>query len=449
MNVTQYNTNKYGDFISSPLKPAIPLSGTVKANAAPLASSSAFSGFGVAITGSSCYNLAQMPQQERTAFLKSIYSKDGLGLSVGRLSIGSSDYSAELYTYDDVDNDLTLEHFSIDRDKEYIIPIIREILEINPDILLFASPGSPPAWMKTGHSVGGGYMREKYIECYAEYFVKYIKAYEQEGITIQAVTPQNEPETAQSGKMPACIWHPDIEAKFISALHRKLKENGLDTEIWAYDHSFSGAGRVKWCFDEYPDLINDCSGVAFHYYDGTIEDTVFLKEKFAGLQLHFTEGGPRLYDHYDTDWCKWTSMMVKTLNSGYSSFTGWNLMLDETGGPNIGPFFCGGLVTRNRISQELSFSGQYRAFRHVAPFVKKDSKIYPLVFSGKGVPMFGYPKTFEMPMDGTLIENTDGSAAMILVNHDSSKKQVQYFRNDQWWYIELLPETAATIVFKE
>ena len=448
MRVTQYNTNKYGEHIPVTLQPAISLAGTVKAEKAPAPSGSSFIGFGVAITGSSCYNLAQMQPEDRTAFLKSIYTSEGLGLSVGRLSVGSSDYSADLYTYDDVDGDVALEHFSIERDKDYISPMIKEILEINPDLYLFASPWSPPAWMKTGNSVGGGYMREKYIECYADYFVKYLKAYADEGIVIRAVTPQNEPETEQNGTMPACVWHPEIEAKFISALRRKLRENGMDTEIWAHDHNFSGAGRVEWYFDEYPELHQDCSGVAFHYYGGTIENTMQLKEKVAPLRLHFTEGGPRLYDHYDNDWCKWTSMMLKTLNCGYSSFTGWNLMLDETGGPNIGPFFCGGLVTRNRLNGELSFSGQYKAFRQVASYVRKDSLIYPLTFDTKGFPMFGYPDTCDMPLDGTFIENTDGSAALILVNHESTKRQVQYFKDGQWWYIELLPETVAPVTFE-
>lgn len=100
-----------------------------------------------------------MPAEARTAVLKSIYTKEGLGLSVERLSVGSSDYSAELYSYDNVDGDVSLEHFSIDRDKKHIIPMIKKILNVNPDLYLYASPWSPPAWMKTGGSLCGGYMR--------------------------------------------------------------------------------------------------------------------------------------------------------------------------------------------------------------------------------------------------------------------------------------------------
>jgi glucosylceramidase len=135
-----------------------------------------FKGFGVAITGSSCYNLSIMEKNERKELLNKIYSDNGIGLSVGRLSIGASDYSAEVYSYDDEPFDVELKHFSIERDKKYIIPMIKEILKIKPDLFLFASPWSPPGWMKTGGNMCGGYMREEFVECYADYIIKFLKA---------------------------------------------------------------------------------------------------------------------------------------------------------------------------------------------------------------------------------------------------------------------------------
>jgi glucosylceramidase len=346
-----------------------------------------------------------------------------------------------------MNGDISLEHFSIEKDKEYIIPIIKEILEIKPDLMLFASPWSPPGWMKTGGSVGGGYMREKYLDCYADYFVKYIKAYAAEGITISAVTPQNEPETHQGGKMPACMWHPDTEAKFISILRNKFDENAIDTKIWCYDHTFSGVTRVAWCLKEYPSLKNACAGIAFHYYTGSIEQTAFLKDAYPELQLHFTEGGPRLYDNYDTDWCKWTLMMIKALCNGYSSFTGWNLMLDETGGPNVGPFFCGGLVTRNAQSGELSYSGQYKAFRHFKG-ITPASEIRPLLFDNEAT-MSNFSRKCTLHTEGCFIKSESGVTGLILVNPSDKKEQIQYFYCNEWWYIEMLPNTSATIIFEE
>jgi glucosylceramidase len=448
MKVIQYSTNKYGEFVPVELRESLYMGGAVVAKVAESVKSSEFLGFGVAITGSSCYNLAKMESGDRRALLEQIYGKDGLGLSVARLTIGSSDYSAELYSYDDVEGDEALEHFSIARDEEYIIPMIKEILSVNPEVYFYASPWSPPGWMKTGGSMCGGYMRAKYIECYAEYFIKYIKAYAAHGIKIRAVTPQNEPETQQFGKMPACCWNPETEVEFVRALRKRLIESGLsEIEIWPNDHSFAYSDKVDWQLREFPEFRKDICGVAFHYYDGSIEQTEYLIDKY-GVRLHFTEGGPRLYDHYDNDWCKWGIMMSKTLNSRYSSFTGWNLMLDETGGPNIGPFFCGGLVTRNRLSGELSYSGQYKAFKHFAKYVKPDSRISAIEFDKSGYGMFSFPKD-QKALCGTLVENSDGIAALMLVNPNPEKAQVQYFRDGKWWYIELLPDTLATVTFEK
>ncbi len=450
MEAKLYTTNEYGELSERTVTPGASLSGVktlTKAEKTPL---KGFLGFGVAITGSSCYNLSLMEKSDRKKLLTHLYSKAGLGFGIGRLSIGASDYSAEIYSYDDTENDTELKDFSIDRDKKYIIPIIKEILEINPELILFASPWSPPGWMKTGGSIGGGYMRREYIDCYADYFVKFIGAYAEEGINIYAVTPQNEPETQQNGgKMPACIWHPDIEAEFIAVLRKKFDQNGIKTKIWGYDHNFAGTDRVLWTLNEHPETAAALDGVAFHYYEGAVEQTTVIKEKYPDLSLHFSEGGPRLYDNYATDWCKWTLMMIKALSCGYSSFTGWNLMLDEMGGPNVGPFFCGGLITRNSLSGELSFSGQYKAFRHFAPFVKPYSKVYPLELSENFDSIFSYNGKKDYAPAGCVIEDPDGTETLVLVNPAEAKAQLQYFKDNKWWYIELLPKTSATVVFKD
>lgn len=448
MKAKIFTTNEYGEHLEKKVFGGVALSGAKTVAKNDNAPNTDFLGFGVAITGSSCYNLSLMDAEERHKVLCDLYSKEGLGFNIGRLSIGSSDYSAEIYSYADTEDDTELKDFSIDRDKEYIIPIIKEILEINPDIKLFSSPWSPPGWMKTGRSLGGGYMRREYIDCYADYFVKYIKAYKEQGIDIYAVTPQNEPETQQNGKMPACIWHPDIECEFIAVLRKKFDQNGVKTKIWGYDHNFAGTDRVLWCLDEHPEMAQTCDGIAFHYYDGAIEQTAVIKEKYPTLSLHFSEGGPRLYDNYATDWCKWTLMMIKALNNSYSSFTGWNLMLDETGGPNVGPFFCGGLITRNSLSGELSYSGQYKAFKHLSPFIRPDSRVYPLDISGQGDCIFQYSGKKDYCPEGCVIEDSDGIETLILVNPSEVKAQLQYFKDDKWWYIELLPKTSATVIFK-
>ena len=408
-----------------------------------------FLGFGVAITPASCYILSRMQKKERKALLTHIYSKDGLGLSVGRICVGSSDYSAEMYSYDDVAFDTELEHFSVERDEKYVIPMIKEILEINPDIYLFASPWSPPYWMKTGGCMCGGYMRNEFLDCYADYLIKFIDAYAQYGIKISALTPQNETETDQEGKMPACIWHPETEAEFIKILRKKLDARNMDVKIWMFDHNFMDTQRVIWSLDNCEGLKDACDGVAFHYYSGSVEKTSSVRKAHPEIKLHFTEGGPRLTDNYDVDWCKWGLQIARAIKVGYLSFTGWNLLLDELGGPNIGPFIgiCGGLVTRHNETGELSYSGQYKALSHIAPYITKDAELHYVTNDEKTFGQFvsGYP-SYEHKIEGFTIDKHDGKAVAVLINPNNKGIQTQLELNGALWYVELQANSISTVI---
>lgn len=404
--------------------------------------------FGVAITQSSCYELSRIEPERRHELLKSLYSKEGLGLSIGRICIGSSDYSPEIYTYDDVDGDVELKHFSIERDLEYVIPIIKEIVEINPDIYLFASPWTPPGWMKTAGYLYGGYMLDEYIDCYAEYIIKFINAYAEHGIKISAITPQNEPNTPQYNQMAACVWHPRTEANFIKVLRNKLDERKMNVEIWMHDHNFIDVHRVIWELDKCEGTREAVDAVAFHYYMGAIEETLVLNEKYPELPLHFTEAGPRLTDNYDTDWCKWGLMAIKAIKCGYKTFTGWNLMLDELGGPNIGRYLgtCGGFVTRDNRNGELNFSGQYKAFGHIVPYLTNNSKVYP-VYVGEAFEydMSRFPRC-DHKIDGIVIDNGDGKLVAVLVNPGQTRIQTQIKLKGEYWYIEIQANSVSTVV---
>ena len=448
MNVTKYTTNDFGF-----LRPETVFSAGSECGAAQeiVAEKTPFNvckGFGVALTGASCYMLAQMEKGERRKLLESIYGKDGLNLSVARLAIGSCDYSAEIYTYDDCPGDTELKHFSIERDRKYILPMIKEILEIRPDLYIFASPWSPPGWMKTGGFICGGYMRTKYIDVFADYVIKYLKAYGAEGIHISAVTPQNEPDVDQYGKFPACIWNPDQEAQYIFTLSEKLKKENMDVDIWFHDHNFNGWRRVNWMLEEYPKLTECCSSTAFHYYNGCIEMIDRIKKEHPEIRFQFTEGGPRLKDCFDTDWCKWSAMMVKALNHGCETFTGWNLMLDEEGRPNVGHCYCAGLVKMNRSTKELSYSGQYRAFSHLAHFTQNGAKIYRSAPSNEGWEMGAF-RDMKFETVSCVAENPDGIRIIHVVNPNDEKHQYQYFYEGKWWYFDVMENSVATVVFKK
>ena len=405
-------------------------------------------GFGVAVTGSSCYLLSKMTREKRDAFLADIYGKDGLGLSVGRLSIGSSDYSAELYCYDDTPDDIEMRDFSVARDEAYVIPMVREVVKHAPDIKLYASPWSPPGWMKTGGSMCGGYMREQYVDAMAKYMVKFAQEYEKRGIHLMGFTPQNEPETHQGGKMPASMLHPDLEAKLILALRRELKANGMDTEIWMHDHNFGDAGRVEWLLDTYPELPEAVNGVGWHYYNGSVEFADPIKAKYPRLSMHMTEGGPRLSDNYAVDWCKWGGLMAKMLNRGFETFTGWNLLLDQCGEPNIGPFDCGGLVTEDSHTGELSYSGQYKAFKHFSGLIRPGAQICSVEVTNDA-------KKGRMTGNGDAVssltfcaaKNPDSSRVLNAVNPSSENVQIQVDLDGKKYYVRLAANSISSIVY--
>ena len=390
----------------------------------------------------------QMDKEERRKLLRYIYTEEGLDLNVARIPVGSCDYSAEIYTYDDVPQDTELKHFSIERDRAYILPMIKEILSIKPDLKLFASPWSPPGWMKTGGSICGGAMRQKYIKIYAEYIIKFIKAYKAEDINISVITPQNEPEVDQWGMFPACKWHPEHEVEYVLTLSKRLKEENLDVDIWFYDHNFDGWRRVDWYLSEYPEIKECCSSVAWHYYSGKIEMIDAIKEHHPEIKFQYTEGGPRLYDHYNDDWCKWASMICKALTRGFESFTGWNLMLDEEGRPNVGHCYCGGLVTLNSQTHGLSYSGQFRAFDHFSRFIKKGAKIYNSYPTHEGRNMFTF-RTMRFETETCVADNPDGSHVIIVSNPNEEKRQYQYFYKGNWWYFDVMENSVSTIVFED
>src|ERR1039457_739539 len=201
-------------------------------------------GFGAAFTDAACYLFSQLPAQGRQELIGEFFGPDGLRLSVARTCIGSSDYSRNVYSYDDTpEPDPELKHFSIEHDRAYILPSLRTARELNPELFLFSSPWSPPGWMKAGGSMLGGSMRKAYFAAYAQYFVRFLEAYAAEGVKINAVTIQNETDTDQDGRMPACLWGQEYEIEFVSQhLGPELERNNLSTKIWILDHNYNFGG---------------------------------------------------------------------------------------------------------------------------------------------------------------------------------------------------------------
>src|ERR1700688_689389 len=163
-------------------------------------------GFGAAFTDAACYTLNRLDPPARKKLFHQLFHPSEMAFSVCRTCIGSSDYSTKVYSYDEGEPDPELKRFSIEHDRAYILPMLREARKANPDLFLFSSPWSPPGWMKPNRSMLGGNMERKYMPSYASYFVKFLQGYEAEGVPVQAVTIQNEVDTDQDGRMRACSW---------------------------------------------------------------------------------------------------------------------------------------------------------------------------------------------------------------------------------------------------
>src|SRR5260370_929518 len=266
-------------------------------------------GFGAAFTDASCYLFNKMNAQDKQALLSDLFSPDGLGLSVARTCVGASDYSTKPYSFDDSpEPDPELKHFTIEHDREYILPTLRAARKLNPDLFLFSSPWSPPGWMKAGGSMLGGSMRKKYCAPYANYFVKFLQDYSSEGVKINAITIQNE-------------------------------------------------------FDTDPDVSKYVHGVAWHGYMGSPEAMTKVHDAFPSKNAYWTEGGPDITSpDYATDWSKWAHTFTGVLRNWSQCIVGWNLLLDEKGNPNIGPFPSVDLVTIDSKTAPLTHTRQYCPF---------------------------------------------------------------------------------------
>ncbi len=332
-------------------------------------------GFGAAFTDSACYTFNRLAGEARERLFRELFDPAEMGLSVCRLCIGSSDYAAKMYSFDEGEPDPGMKRFSIDHDREYILPIVKQARAINPALFLFGSPWSPPGWMKSGGTMLGGAMRKSSFAPYALYFAKFLEGYAQAGVPVDAVTVQNEVDTEQEGRMPACIWGQEYETEFVSEhLGPQLAARKLPTKIWIIDHNYNLWGRAIAELDE-PKVRQYVDGVAWHGYLGQPSAMTRVHEAHPDKSMHWTEGGPDIRDpRYQTDWAVWGTTFAGILRNWSRSIVGWNLALDEEGNPNIGPFKCGGVVTVHSKSGEITRSGQYWAFAHYSRAIHRGAR---------------------------------------------------------------------------
>ena len=383
-------------------------------------------GFGGAFTDAACYMFNELIPSVREQLFHEMFHPSEMGLSVCRICVGSSDYAQKAYSFDEGDPDPELARFSIEHDQEYILPMLRQARQANPDLFLFASPWSPPGWMKTGGSMLGGSMRKHYFSAYAKYFLKFLQGYAAAGVPVQAVTPQNEVDTDQDGNMPACLWGQEYEIEFVSShLGPMLASSSVPAKIWILDHNYNLWGRAM---DELEDdqLRKYCNAVAWHGYVGTPEMMSKVQKAFPGVEMYWTEGGPDYKDPgYLTDWYQWGDTFCGILRNGCRSITAWNLALDEQGRPNIGPFSCGGVVTIDSQTKEVTRSGMFWAFAHFSRRIRRGARRFNSRSTAKDIQHVAF-------------ENRDGQQVLVVSNKGAATE------------IEIrLGSTAALVSLKE
>jgi glucosylceramidase len=366
-------------------------------------------GFGGAFTDATCYMFNQLEPSAREQLFHELFHPSEMGLSTGRVCVGSSDYSTKVYSYDDGEADPELTRFSIDHDREYILPMLRQARQVNPDLFLFSTPWSPPGWMKFNNSMLGGSMRNHYFAVYAKYYLKFLQAYAAEGVPVQALTSQNEVDTDQDGRMPACLWGQEYEIQFVrDHLGPLLESSGQQTKIWILDHNYNLWGRVLDCLQD-DKLRKYVNAVAWHGYYGTPDMMSKVHDAYPEAQMHWTEGGPDYTDPgYLTDWCKWGGTFSNALNNWCRSLTAWNLALDEHGRPNIGPFPCGGVVTINSQTKEITRSGQYWAFAHYSRIIRRGARRFQSQSSSPD-------------LRHVALENPDGQQVLVVTNTGAAR----------------------------
>ncbi|HEV2206153.1 MAG TPA: glycoside hydrolase family 30 beta sandwich domain-containing protein [Candidatus Acidoferrales bacterium] len=373
-------------------------------------------GFGGAFTDAACWTFNRLTHSERDALFHEMFHASEMGLSVCRVCVGSSDYSRTVYSFDDGGPDPDMARFSIDHDREYIIPILRQARQANPDLFLFSSPWSPPGWMKFNNSMLGGSMRKFYFPSYAQYYLKFLQGYAAAGVPVQALTPQNEVDTDQDGKMPACLWGQEYEVAFVrDHLGPLLEREGVPTKIWILDHNYNLWGRaVDMLEDE--ELRRYCNAVAWHPYVGTADMMSRVQEAFPEIEMHWTEDGPDYTDpEYLTDWWKWGITFTDALRNWCRSLTAWNLALDEHGKPNVGPFSCGGVVTIDSQTRKVTRSGQFWGLAHFSRLVHRGARRFDSQILEPPDDNGAFERTADL-LKHVALENPNGQRVLVITN---------------------------------
>jgi len=381
-------------------------------------------GIGAALTDAAAETFYKLDEDQQKLFMEAYYSSDnGIGYSLARTIIHSCDFSSGSYTYVE-EGDADLKTFNIDHDREYRLPFTKlAIAAAGGKLRTYASPWSPPAFMKTnGNMLEGGKLKPEFAQAWANYYGKFIKAYESEGIPIWGLSIQNEPMATQ--RWESCIYTAEEERDFLkNFLGPTLEREGLgDKKIIVWDHNrdllFERANVIL----SDPEANKYVWGTGFHWYedwkDGVpmFKNVAQVNDAFPDKKLIFTEGcnerfdmerieDPKLSERYGKS-------MINDFNNGTVAWTDWNILLDENGGPNHVGNFCFAPVHGNTKTGKLIFTNSYYYIGHFSKFIRPGAK---RLSTG----------TTSNQLSATSFMNEDGSIAIVAMN--DGDKPLDYF----------------------
>ncbi len=429
-------------------KAAQPLENEVSVFVNPNKSFQAFLGIGGAITDASAEVFAQLPPDKQEELLTAYYDKDkGIGYSLLRTPIHSCDFSSESYTYIE-EGDKELKTFSIEPDKAFKIPLIKKAIETaGGSLLLYASPWSPPAFMKDNNNMlKGGKLLPEYYSAWALYYAKFIKAYEAEGMPVWGLTIQNEPMAVQ--RWESCIYTAEEERDFLkNHLGPTLEREGLgEKKIVVWDHNRDLINHRANTIFEDEEAAKYAWGIGFHWYetwaggDPMFSNLGNIKESFPTKNLLFTEGCQERFSSDKYQYWKhaerYGRSIINDFNNGTVGWTDWNILLNQNGGPNHVGNYCFAPIHGDTETGELIYTPTYYYIGHFSKFIRPGAKRISTVSS-------------RSHLLSTSFVNEDKSMVSVIMNQSDEPIDYKLFvGSNEAITLSIPPHAMQTIITK-
>jgi len=388
-------------------------------------------GMGGSLEHATCSNLMKLSEEEREeVIMKLVDPEKGIGMNLMRLCIGTSDFVGEpYYSYNDCaegEIDPELRRFSIEKDRAYVIPIIKMVQKKNPEVLFFASSWSPPGWMKDTKTMNGGVLLREHYPVYAEYLKKFIESYTAEGIPIYAITVQNEPRMNDKN-YPTCVWTAEEQRDFIrDFLGPCFEKAGFRTRIWCWDHNWNYLDFPRAIFTDV-NASKYVEGTAFHLYEGRVEAQSVLHEEFPDKDIYFTEGSTFL--------SRGAVKIIEIFRNWSRSYNLWVICLDWQRKPNRGPHHASPTMIVLKEDNTVEYRFDYYMYGQFMKFVKRGAF---RIFSTPGDRYF----------NNVAFLNPDGNVVLVIANAENKEKKVSIFCEGKYFNMEIPSKAVTTCMIK-